>query len=160
MFNHYIFYDLLIYYLMDERASCLLWLVNCRTEERAAGWIRLTREILKLPEAPSVSANDSKFQPKDALPPKPSSEKVSKSRRPQPLIKLVMRRCMMFPSLFFLLFLLFIFLLSRCHLHFVSDIILFPLDWRALFVVSLVLCFMQQQELFRKWEEAGQQHIH
>ncbi|KAG1337766.1 hypothetical protein COCNU_04G000720 [Cocos nucifera] len=62
-----------------------------RTEERAAGWIRLTREILKLPEAPSVSSKGS--QPKDALPPKPSSEKpASKVRRPQPLIKLVMRR--------------------------------------------------------------------
>ncbi|ONK62002.1 uncharacterized protein A4U43_C08F35790 [Asparagus officinalis] len=63
-----------------------------RTEERAAGWIQLTREILKLPEAPSVSSKDSKAQPKDTLPPKPSNEKSSKSRRPQPLIKLVMRR--------------------------------------------------------------------
>ncbi|KAG1365847.1 hypothetical protein COCNU_12G008470 [Cocos nucifera] len=62
-----------------------------RTEERAAGWIRLSREILKLPEAPSVSSKHS--QSKDALPPKPSSEKpANKARRPQPLIKLVMRR--------------------------------------------------------------------
>ncbi|PQM40645.1 uncharacterized protein Pyn_20243 [Prunus yedoensis var. nudiflora] len=49
-----------------------------RTEERAAGWYQLTREILKLPEAPSV---------KDS-----SKDKAQKTRRPQPLIKLVMRR--------------------------------------------------------------------
>ncbi|KAM2282107.1 hypothetical protein ACFXTI_031364 [Malus domestica] len=48
------------------------------SEERAAGWYRLTREILKLPEAPSV---------KDS-----SKDKSQKTRRPQPLIKLVMRR--------------------------------------------------------------------
>ncbi|GMI92922.1 TPLATE-associated SH3 domain containing protein [Hibiscus trionum] len=46
-----------------------------KTEERAAGWYRLTREILKLPEAPSNS-----------------KDKSQKTRRPQPLIKLVMRR--------------------------------------------------------------------
>ncbi|KAK6235766.1 hypothetical protein SCA6_011103 [Theobroma cacao] len=46
-----------------------------KTEERAAGWYRLTREILKLPEAPS------NFK-----------DKTQKTRRPQPLIKLVMRR--------------------------------------------------------------------
>ncbi|GKV20505.1 hypothetical protein SLEP1_g30622 [Rubroshorea leprosula] len=46
-----------------------------RTEERATGWYRLTREILKLPEAPSNS-----------------KDKSQKTRRPQPLIKLVMRR--------------------------------------------------------------------
>ncbi|XP_022731492.1 uncharacterized protein LOC111286003 isoform X3 [Durio zibethinus] len=45
------------------------------TEERAAGWYRLTREILKLPEAPSNS-----------------KDKSQKTRRSQPLIKLVMRR--------------------------------------------------------------------
>lgn len=50
-----------------------------RTEERAAGWYRLTREILKLPEAPSVSKEASK-------------DKSQKAKRPQPLIKLVMRR--------------------------------------------------------------------
>ncbi|PKA51999.1 DEAD-box ATP-dependent RNA helicase ISE2, chloroplastic [Apostasia shenzhenica] len=60
-----------------------------RTEERAAGWIRLTREILKLPEAPSVSSKD---KSEASLPPKPTKEKASKTRRPQPLIKLVMRR--------------------------------------------------------------------
>ncbi|XP_048329676.2 uncharacterized protein LOC107417568 [Ziziphus jujuba] len=49
-----------------------------RTEERATGWYRLTREILKLPEAPSVKDN--------------SKDKSQKIRRPQPLIKLVMRR--------------------------------------------------------------------
>ncbi|KAL5991580.1 hypothetical protein ACLOJK_012489 [Asimina triloba] len=58
-----------------------------RTEERAAGWVRLTREILKLPDAPSVSSKESK----DGLPPK-SEKHPSKVRRPQPLIKLVMRR--------------------------------------------------------------------
>ncbi|GLT97448.1 hypothetical protein SLE2022_150130 [Rubroshorea leprosula] len=46
-----------------------------RTEERATGWYRLTREILKLPEPPSSS-----------------KDKSQKTRRPQPLIKLVMRR--------------------------------------------------------------------
>ena len=50
----------------------------CRTEERAAGWYRLTREILKLPEAPSLKET--------------SKDKAQKTRRPQPLIKLVMRR--------------------------------------------------------------------
>ncbi|KAF3437259.1 hypothetical protein FNV43_RR20012 [Rhamnella rubrinervis] len=49
-----------------------------RTEERAAGWYRLTREILKLPEAPSAKET--------------SKDKSQKTRRPQPLIKLVMRR--------------------------------------------------------------------
>ena len=56
-----------------------LTLTYCRTEERAAGWYRLTREILKLPEAPSVSKEASK-------------DKSQKAKRPQPLIKLVMRR--------------------------------------------------------------------
>lgn len=62
-----------------------------RTEERAAGWYRLTREILKLPEAPSVAAKES-GESKDAPPPKPAKDKSQKTRRPQPLIKLVMRR--------------------------------------------------------------------
>ncbi|XP_027175218.1 uncharacterized protein LOC113774796 [Coffea eugenioides] len=61
-----------------------------RTEERAAGWYRLTREILKLPEAPSVK--ETKADSKDAAPAKSSKEKSSKTKRPQPLIKLVMRR--------------------------------------------------------------------
>lgn len=63
-----------------------------RPEERAAGWYRLTREILKIPEAPSVSSKDSSAESKDALPPKPSKDKSQKTKRPQPLIKLVMRR--------------------------------------------------------------------
>lgn len=64
-----------------------------RTDERAAGWYRLTREILKLPEAPSVSLKESIDDPKDALPPKSAKDKPShKARRPQPLVKLVMRR--------------------------------------------------------------------
>lgn len=48
-----------------------------RTEERAAGWYRLTREILKLPDASSKEG---------------SKDKSKKTKRPQPLIKLVMRR--------------------------------------------------------------------
>ncbi|GAU11819.1 hypothetical protein TSUD_75700 [Trifolium subterraneum] len=48
-----------------------------RTEERASGWYRLTREILKLPDAPSKES---------------SKDKSQKMKRPQPLIKLVMRR--------------------------------------------------------------------
>ncbi|KAJ4814626.1 SH3 domain-containing protein [Rhynchospora pubera] len=61
-----------------EAILCVLGKVDSseRTEDRAAGWIRLTREILKLPEAPSVK----------------DKEKHSKARRPQPLIKLVLRR--------------------------------------------------------------------
>ncbi|GAV67567.1 SH3_1 domain-containing protein [Cephalotus follicularis] len=59
-----------------------------RSDERAAGWYRLTREILKLPEAPSVSSKESS----DTIPPKASKDKPSKTRRPQLLIKLVMRR--------------------------------------------------------------------
>ncbi|XP_078427619.1 SH3 domain-containing protein isoform X2 [Wolffia australiana] len=63
-----------------------------RTEERAAGWFRLTREVLKLPEAPSVSSKENNTQSKDA-PSKPKSDKpATRSKRPQPLIKLVMRR--------------------------------------------------------------------
>ncbi|KAF2613848.1 hypothetical protein F2Q70_00008117 [Brassica cretica] len=42
-------------------------------DERASGWYRLTREILKLPEATS-------------------KDKSNKAKRPQPLIKLVLRR--------------------------------------------------------------------
>ncbi|XAR50699.1 hypothetical protein NMG60_11005097 [Bertholletia excelsa] len=62
-----------------------------RTEERAAGWYRLTREILKLPEAPSISSKAANDDSKD--PAKSSKkEKSQKTRRPQPLIKLVMRR--------------------------------------------------------------------
>lgn len=69
----------------------LLRRVYCRAEDRAAGWILLTREILKLPEAPSVSGKEN--QTKAALPPRPTKDKgSSKLKRPQPLIKLVMRR--------------------------------------------------------------------
>ena len=49
---------------------------HSRTEERAAGWYRLTREMLKLPDASS----------------KESSKDKQKNKRPQLLIKLVMRR--------------------------------------------------------------------
>ncbi|KAL8036593.1 hypothetical protein ABFX02_12G168900 [Erythranthe guttata] len=61
-----------------------------RSEERAAGWYRLSREILKLPDSPSVK--DLSSEEKDAVLPKASKDKSSKIRRPQPLIKLVMRR--------------------------------------------------------------------
>ncbi|XP_074353707.1 uncharacterized protein LOC141692692 isoform X2 [Apium graveolens] len=61
-----------------------------RTEERAGGWYRLTREILKVPDAPS--AKDVNIETKDAIPPKPTKDKAKKTRRPQLLIKLVMRR--------------------------------------------------------------------
>ncbi|KAF9624053.1 hypothetical protein IFM89_007751 [Coptis chinensis] len=64
-----------------------------RTEERAAGWYRLATEILKLPEAPSVLLKDSNDESKDGLPPKSAKDKPShKTRRPQPLVKLIMRR--------------------------------------------------------------------
>ncbi|KAL5210671.1 hypothetical protein ABZP36_006294 [Zizania latifolia] len=67
-----------------EAILCVLGKVDNTesTEDRAGGWIRLTREILKLPEAPSVAS-------KGIL---SKTEKSSKARRPQPLIKLVMRR--------------------------------------------------------------------
>ncbi|GMG99264.1 hypothetical protein Nepgr_001104 [Nepenthes gracilis] len=65
---------------------------NERTEERAAGWYRLTRELLKLPEAPSISSKENNVEAKDQLPPKATTDKSKKTRRPQPLIKLVMRR--------------------------------------------------------------------
>ncbi|KAK6126643.1 hypothetical protein DH2020_039619 [Rehmannia glutinosa] len=61
-----------------------------RTEERAAGWYRLSREILKLPDSPSVK--DLTSEEKDIVQPKGKKDKSSKIRRPQPLIKLVMRR--------------------------------------------------------------------
>ncbi|KAL0734398.1 hypothetical protein Bca4012_010608 [Brassica carinata] len=54
--------------LSDQHSIALF-----RTDERASGWYRLTRETLKLPEAPS-------------------KDKSNKTKRPQPLIKLVMRR--------------------------------------------------------------------
>ncbi|XP_049405715.1 uncharacterized protein LOC125869194 isoform X2 [Solanum stenotomum] len=75
-----------------EAILCVLGKVDNaeRSEERAAGWYRLTREILKLPEAPS--AKDSSSESKDGAPSKSSKDKSSKTRRPQPLIKLVMRR--------------------------------------------------------------------
>ncbi|KAL6496434.1 hypothetical protein OROGR_029692 [Orobanche gracilis] len=61
-----------------------------RTEERAAGWYRLSREILKLPD--SSSLKDLTSEDKDTVPTKAKQEKSTKTRRPQPLIKLVMRR--------------------------------------------------------------------
>nr|VDD31663.1 unnamed protein product [Brassica oleracea] len=57
----------------DFAFSLFILLIGFETDERASGWYRLTREILKLPEAPS-------------------KDKSNKTKRPQPLIKLVMRR--------------------------------------------------------------------
>ena len=86
-------YALYLIFLLDLCSTSIILLHGCsclkallslvpgllfiyyRTEERAAGWYRLTREILKLPEAPSNS-----------------KDKSQKTRRPQALIKLVMRR--------------------------------------------------------------------
>lgn len=66
---------MLAYY--DWVGCNLLMFTLFRTEERGAGWYRLTREILKLPEASSKES---------------SKDKSKKIKRPQPLIKLVMRR--------------------------------------------------------------------
>lgn len=62
----------------------------CRTEERAGGWYRMLREILKVPDAPSAKEPNAEI--KDAVPPKPSKSKAQKTRRPQLLIKFVVRR--------------------------------------------------------------------
>lgn len=135
-------------------------IVYHRTEERAAGWFRLTREVLKLPEAPSVSSKEGNAQAKDSIPPKPKSDKPApRPRRPQPLIKLVMRRCILFNFICFLpcndLILL------GCKLAFAVLICIFftLLDLKARSGVSLVLCFMQQRGLLWRWEKAGLQHM-
>ncbi|KAG8363085.1 hypothetical protein BUALT_BualtUnG0005900 [Buddleja alternifolia] len=49
-----------------------------RIEERAAGWYRLCREILKLSDAPHVK--DSSSEAKDAVPSKANKDKSSKTR--------------------------------------------------------------------------------
>ncbi|CAA6655098.1 unnamed protein product [Spirodela intermedia] len=83
----------LLYQLLLDPSDRVCFELYSVTEERAAGWFRLTREVLKLPEAPSVSSKESNAQSKDAIPPKPKSDKPApRPRRPQPLIKLVMRR--------------------------------------------------------------------
>jgi len=120
-----------------EAINCVLGKVDNTesTEDRAGGWIRLTREILKLPEAPSVAS-------KGVL--SKSSEKSSKARRPQPLIKLVMRRfvassydctsgqCPQFPV---------------CNPWFMDTLLFVSYsDWRAHSVASLVRFFMLLQE--------------
>ncbi|KAH9305325.1 hypothetical protein KI387_009729, partial [Taxus chinensis] len=86
-----------------EAITCILGKFDNteRPEERAAGWARVTSEILKLPEAPSLAskkdnelqAKDGTTQSKDGLPPKAQNERPApRPRRPQALIKLVMRR--------------------------------------------------------------------
>ncbi|KAL8488232.1 hypothetical protein ACS0TY_024496 [Phlomoides rotata] len=52
-----------------------------RTEVRASGWYRLSKEILKIPDAPSIKNSSSARK-----------DKSSRTRRPQPLIKIVLRR--------------------------------------------------------------------
>lgn len=67
---------------------------NERLEERAGGWAMLTTAILKFPDAPSAPTNNPQ-QAKDGngIPPKaPKERPASRPRRPQALIKLVMRR--------------------------------------------------------------------
>ncbi|XP_058223100.1 uncharacterized protein LOC131332811 isoform X2 [Rhododendron vialii] len=95
------FYSVLYQLLLDPSERVCFEAILCvlgksdnaeRTEERAGGWYRVTREILKLPEAPSVSSKGADDDSKDSLPPKAAKEKSPKTRRPQPLFKLVMRR--------------------------------------------------------------------
>ncbi|KAF3503384.1 hypothetical protein F2Q69_00043284 [Brassica cretica] len=70
-------FNSILYQLLLDPSERVLsdqhFIASFRTDERASGWYRLTREILKLPEAPS-------------------KDKSNKTKRPQPLIKLVMRR--------------------------------------------------------------------
>ncbi|KAI5065823.1 hypothetical protein GOP47_0018447 [Adiantum capillus-veneris] len=67
---------------------------NERLEERAGGWAMLTTAILKFPDAPTtITSSAQQAQDGSALPPKaPKERPASRPRRPQALIKLVMRR--------------------------------------------------------------------
>lgn len=121
---------------------------------------------------------------KDAVPPKATKDKSSKARRPQPLIKLVMRR-----SLFSFTF-QYACIHALCtqpkkmstHLYYtyivslasaLSIISVFaralsstwcfcPLftGWKVLSEVSLDLYYMQQHGLFRRWEKVVRLHSH
>eukprot|EP00249_Psilotum_nudum_P022201 c28414_g1_i1 orf=316-3969(-) len=68
---------------------------NERLEERAGGWALLTTAILKFPDTSPIPPKQTPSQGKDgnSLPPKaPKERPAPRPRRPQPLIKLVMRR--------------------------------------------------------------------
>jgi len=75
-------------------------LILCSLEDRASGWGLLTTAILKFPEPPSVPTKDANAAAgkdgsaqKEGIPPRgPKDRQAPKPRRPQPLIKLVMRR--------------------------------------------------------------------
>jgi hypothetical protein len=83
-----------------EAISCVLGKFDASEslEDRANGWGLLTTAILKFPEPPSVSAKDASGAAKDGaskdgIPPRgPKDRQAPRPRRPQPLIKLVMRR--------------------------------------------------------------------
>jgi hypothetical protein len=71
----------------------------CSLEDRANGWVLLTTAILKFPEPPSLPAKDASggagkdSATKEGIPPRgPKDRQAPRPRRPQPLIKLVMRR--------------------------------------------------------------------
>jgi hypothetical protein len=72
----------------------------CSLEDRAAGWGILTTAILKFPEPPSLPSKDANgaagkdgSATKEGIPPRgPKDRQAPRPRRPQPLIKLVMRR--------------------------------------------------------------------
>lgn len=84
-----------------EAVSCILGKFDASEslEDRAVGWVLLTTAILKFPEPPSLPAKDSSGAAgkdgatKEGIPPRgPKDRQAPRPRRPQPLIKLVMRR--------------------------------------------------------------------
>lgn len=79
-----------------EAITCILGKFdnNERLEERAGGWAMLTTAILKFPDAPPpLTSNSQQAKDGTTLPPKaPKERSASRPRRPQALIKLVMRR--------------------------------------------------------------------
>ncbi|CAK9198631.1 unnamed protein product [Sphagnum troendelagicum] len=85
-----------------EAITCILGKFDTSEslEDRASGWGLLTTAILKFPEPPSVPTKDANAAAskdgnaqKEGIPPRgPKDRQAPKPRRPQPLIKLVMRR--------------------------------------------------------------------
>jgi len=75
--DHNFSFDFTVNFLSCDWGCNLIMFTHFRTEERATGWYLLTREILKLPLA----------SPKES-----SKDKSQKMKRPQLLIKFVMRR--------------------------------------------------------------------
>ncbi|KAG0603461.1 hypothetical protein M758_10G096300 [Ceratodon purpureus] len=84
-----------------EAISCVLGKFDASEslEDRANGWVLLTTAILKFPEPPSQPAKDASGgagkdgATKEGIPPRgPKDRQAPRPRRPQPLIKLVMRR--------------------------------------------------------------------